>query len=318
MIITGDTFADVLKTAQNMYDLQVKRADENILAIQKVEPCKAMIGFNSSSLNIKTYYRDRAPDPSDEWDAQLEKFKGECAKELARLTALHEANEPIIAHNLKVADRVRVFMKAVGIPDSHGETEYKGRNRMPKTNWIPAGYIGDINRNISTADSYDYAVRAVKDAESKAVEYVRIQKANIAQAERQKAADEAKRKADMVIVHMRVKYGSGIEDDAGEVLDRILDKNQYLRLAHYMSMNRNDWNEGCHYARMGLNGFKPETPLDHEIYDAVQAACDDWQGDGRVFRDMEHNYGEVFALVTDADLMADYNTVNEMWSRDLY
>lgn len=318
MIITGDTFADVLKTAQSMYDLQVKKADDNTLSIQKVEPCKALVYYNSDSLKIKSYYNERNPETSEQWDAQLEKFKEACAKELERLAALHAANEPIIAHNLKVAERIKIFMKASGIPDSRAETEYKGRSRTPKTNWVPAGYMGDISRNVVTSDGYEYAVRSVKDAEIKAIERVKAEKANLAQAERQKAVDEAKRKADMVIVHMRVKYDAGIEDDAGEVLDRILEKNKYLRLAHYMCMNRGDWNEGPSYARQGLAGFTPETTLDHEIYNAVQAACDDWQGDGRVFRDMEHDYGSIFAMVDDADLMADYNTVNDMYQRDRY
>lgn len=322
MIITGDTFADVLKTVQGMYDLQVKKADENTLAIQKVEPCKQLVHFGSDSLNFKSYYSGsgRVPETSDEWDSQLEKFKAECAKELDRLAALHAANEPIIAHNQKVSERIKIFMKATGIPDSRAETDYgTGRRRStPKTNWVPAGYFGDISRNVTLSDGYEHAVRGVKEAEAKAIERVKTAKAALVQAERQKAADEAKRKADMVIVHMRVKYGAGVEDDAGEVLDRILEKNQHLRLAHFMCMNRGDWNEGPSYARQGLAGFKPETALDHEIYDAVQAACDDWQGDGRVFRDMEHNYGTIFALVDDDALMADYNTVNEMYQRERY
>lgn len=318
MIITGDTFADVLKTAQNMYELQVKKADDNTLSIQKVELCKALVYYSSDSLKIKSYYNERNPETSAEWDSQLEKFKESCAKELERLAALHAANEPIISHNLKVAERIKIFMKATGIPDSRAETEYKGRSRTPKTNWVPAGYFGDITRNVVTSDGYEYAVRSVKDADIKATERVKAEKANIAQAERQKAADEAKRKQDMVIVHMRVKYGAGIEDSAGEVLDRILEKNKYLRLAHFMCMNRGDWNEGPSYALQGLAGFTPETTLDHEIYDAVQAACDDWQGDGRVFRDMEHDYGSIFAMVDGVDLMADYNTVNDMFQRDRY
>ena len=313
MIITGDTMADVLKTVQGMYDLQVKKADENTLAIKKVEGCKCQVFYGSDSLKIKSYYSNRDPDTSEQWDAQLEKFKAMCAAELDRLAAVHAANEPIIAHNNKVAEKIRIFMKATGIPDSRAETDYgTGRRRTPKTTWVPAGYIGDISRNVIVADGYESAVRSVKDAEQKAVERVKAEKVKLEQVERQKKVDEAKKKADMVIVHMRVKYGCEVEAEPDDVLSAILEKNKYLHLAHFMQMNRSDWNDGPNYARTGLDGFNPETELDREIYDAVQAACDDWGGDGRVFRDMEHNYGEIYALVNDETLMKDYQAIVEM------
>jgi hypothetical protein len=122
---------------------------------------------------------------------------------------------------------------------------------------------------------------------------------------------EEKRK-EVVLVHLRVKYGADPEDSAKDVLyDHVLPKNKYLRLYHYLLANRGDWSEGYDYAEQGIDGFSIETEEDRRIYDAIRDVIDNSDGfvDGRVFRDMELGYGHIFGLVKDETLMADYNTL---------
>lgn len=310
--LKDDDFKGVLAHVQAMYDLQVKKADDTVFRIQKVEPCNALVQFSSySSLKVKGYWQsERDPETSAEWDSQLAKFNESASAELVRLKSVTEANAAAIANNKTVIERASIYMREVGIPASFSKTEYIGRNRKPTTTSFPAGYITDLNRNATVSDGYDTAVRAVNDAVRQAKEYADKQKAAIAQKEREtQRADEAK-KAEMAIVHMRVKYGCDPGAESRDVLDAILDKDKYLRLAHYMAKNRGDWTDGCDYAETGLNGFDVETEEDKEIHDAVSGACEDWQGDGRVFRDMEFNYGYLFAKVDDG-LMKDYTTVND-------
>ena len=54
---------------------------------------------------------------------------------------------------------------------------------------------------------------------------------------------------------------------AEDILDVILEKDKYLRLAHYLLKNREDWNDGYSYAESGLNGFDVETETDKLIED---------------------------------------------------
>jgi hypothetical protein len=97
------------------------------------------------------------------------------------------------------------------------------------------------------------------------------------------------------------------------LLEAILRKNKYLYLAHYLSLNRGDWNDGYSYADTGLNGFTVETDEDKEIYADVCSYFEDFS-DGRVFRDSVWNYTRLFSMVS-TDLMDDYNKVNEYVER---
>ena len=113
----------------------------------------------------------------------------------------------------------------------------------------------------------------------------------------------------------RVKYTPDEpESDKQEILDAILEKNKYLRLAHYLRMNRGDWTDGYDYAETGLSGFVVETEVDSEIEKDITHHINNWDGDGRIFRDCEYNYNVIFGMVEDEQLMKDYNSVYEMFN----
>jgi len=98
-------------------------------------------------------------------------------------------------------------------------------------------------------------------------------------------------------------------DSERDLLDVILEKDKYLRLGHYLLKNREDWNDGYSYAENGLNGFIVESDEDGLIAADIQNCIDNWDGDGRCFRDCQYNYDHCFSLVKDEQLYKDYQLV---------
>ena len=81
-------------------------------------------------------------------------------------------------------------------------------------------------------------------------------------------------------------------------------------MAHYLQKNRGDWNNGSHYAELGLSEFTVENEIDRKIEDCIQHEIDNFE-DGRQFRDCEWNYDVIFDMVDNAELMTDYEHVSK-------
>ena len=223
-------------------------------------------------------------------------------------------NAEIIEHNKQIAEKVKLIMKTMGIPDSYSERDYNSRARNPKYITRQAGYIGDITRNVSTFDTQYKNIsdqinviktRINKWADDK-IKAIRAEEAS-KKAEREK---DAKVK---LLAAMCGKYGiDALEEDYYDLLDEILRRNKYLHLAHHLLRNRNDWNEGPDRAEYDLSQFKIENEVDQKIYESIQEDIEDWQGDGRVFRDGEYGYDIIFGMCDD-DLMSDYQKLTEIF-----
>lgn len=101
-------------------------------------------------------------------------------------------------------------------------------------------------------------------------------------------------------------FTSGIPTDS-EMMNAILYQDKYLYLAHYMEKNRSDWSDNHNYAEIGLSGFKVENAVDQDIHNEIQGAIDNWEGDGRIFRDLPTwDYSKIYSLVG-KDILADYS-----------
>lgn len=137
-------------------------------------------------------------------------------------------------------------------------------------------------------------------------------------ADKRKAEDLAKeqkaKEKERVLGYFVMKYGLDMNSDAGDILDHLLGKNKYLRLAHYLQMNRSDWSDGYNYAETGLNGFKIENDMDNEIYDEIEGIIGNDDVDGRYFRDCQYNYDYIFSLVQkeNPELLKDYVVISEI------
>jgi hypothetical protein len=220
----------------------------------------------------------------------------------------HQQNRDIRTSNAATHEMIFKILERVGISKSYygykssrssqkSEMYYNFPSEISKQ--IPTHYsdnkLDDTKKEKlkSFNDIYDREVRKIRE--------VRIQKEK----------EEKQKRENKVLALLLAKYDLDLEDEWSDLMDAIIKKNKYLRLGHYLYMNRCDWNDGYSYAKSGLQGFKCESELDNDIYDDIQGYIDNWDGDGRVFRDCKYNYDYLFGLVEDADLFKDYETVRE-------
>ena len=170
--------------------------------------------------------------------------------------------------------------------------------------WLPCddGYT-------SVQGDYNAYLKRINEWESKKRSEVEEKKREEEKA--QKAKDEQ-----MQLAVLIAKYKLPHTADVQDILIAILDQDRYLRLAHYLLMNRNDWNDGYSYARNGIDGFVPVTEKDKLMIETLSDFLNDLRErgeiDGRYFRDCEYNYTYIFGLIEDVELRADYDAVYRM------
>jgi hypothetical protein len=202
------------------------------------------------------------------------------------------------------------LLKRIGISDTY--YGYKS-NRSSKKESLHYSWnseiSGQIPRGYSTNTVYDLIKRHKES----------IQK--IYDTEMKKIADEAKKKEEekktkeqnKKLALLLAKYDLDLNCEWSDLLDAVVEKNKYLRLGYYLEKNRNDWNEGYSYAETGLNGFNTETELDQEIYEDIQSCIDNWDHDGRVFRDCKYCYSELYGIASEQapDIYKDFEVIRE-------
>jgi len=309
------TLPEILQHIQGLYDFQKKKADDTIPKVMKLEPIPSGYTFYGSSLKVgKSYYNSsgRAPETLAEHEQAVESYLKTLDEAEVKVKELIEKNAPAIENNKLIREKVSLIMRELGVPGTYQERDWKSKARMPKYNTFTAGYVGDLGRNVPVSDSGGIALSAIAKARTDAKAWVETKRKELAAKEAAAAKLKEEDRKQKVLVHMRVKYGCDPEDSAGDILDKILEKNKYLHLAHYLLQTRNDWSEGFGSAEYGINHFKVETEEDQQIWDSLNEILEDedMDRDGRVFRDTEYGYDYVFGLVEDESLMADYNTIS--------
>ena len=284
------------------------RADDSIPVIKDdIEQCSKITGDLycdiSSYENRDTYYSSkRSPDEVFKYVSDLLDGKVKLVEEL------HAKNIPSIENNKIVRDKLEKLLKSIGIPDSIRERDYKSRARFPKYISVPAGYKKDIV-NIVVSDGYEGTLNDIQRKREQLKTWVDAKKLVVQKEkeENEKKELEVKRIRQFGIVASR--YGLTENDSERDLLDVILEKDKYLRLGHYLLKNREDWNDGYSYAENGLNGFIVESDEDGLIAADIQDCIDNWDFDGRIFRDCVYNYDHCFSLVKDEQLYKDYQLV---------
>jgi hypothetical protein len=232
----------------------------------------------------------------------------ELAAARAKDVAAHEKNLPAIENNKLIAARVEALMVEIGMPKSWTERDTKSRSRYPKSITHEAGWMGDIRRNCRTDDSFASATTAYERTLKEYQAYADRAKEEDAQAaskaQRERDAVLAKRKTDMELAAMLLRYELPIESSWSDVLDHLCDKDQRLNLAVAMQRTRGDWSEGPYRVDGALGSFKIETTEDKDIAADIVSCLHDFE-DGRVFRDTTWNYDRLFASITDQQLVED-------------
>lgn len=221
---------------------------------------------------------------------------------------LHAKNIPSIENNKIVREKLEKLLKSIGIPDSIRERDTKSRARFPKYISISAGYKKDI-ASIVISDGYESTLDSVKRKREQLKTWVDTKKLVVQKEKEEKEKKELEVKRIRQFGMIASRYGLTENDTENDLLDKILEKDKYLRLGHYLLKNREDWNDGYSYAECGLGGFNIESEEDKLIAADIQEAINNWDGDGRVFRDGYGSYDHCFSLIKDEQLYKDYQLV---------
>jgi hypothetical protein len=162
-----------------------------------------------------------------------------------------------------------------------------------------------MDRMIRFSDGYDAAKRGLKDTEDRLSKEYKTLISAIEKAEKEEAQKAQAKEDLMELARMQVKYGNFEWQD---LLDKVLEKDKYLRLGHFLLRNREDWDDGPYYAKTGIYGFVVEDAVDQMISDEIWGLVNDWDGDGRCFRNCQSNYDYLFGIAN-ADLYKDYELI---------
>lgn len=232
-------------------------------------------------------------------------------KEFEACKKVHEENLKAIANNTNIKSALFKLLENLGVRKTY--TNYNTRSHKSKSyNWPR-----ELGEFIPTSDNWDSVQSWYKSA---------IDRANKIKSEeedkRQAKLDEAERekvrtdKIKMMGI-LANKYDLDLDANQDDILEKMCILNKYLGLAHGLLENREDWSDGPESASYALRNFKIETPLDQEIYDSIAPYVCDWCGDGRIYRDMEWNYGRIFKMVEESNpsLYSDYQKLMEIYIR---
>ncbi len=279
-----------------------------IQKIMPIEVCGNVSSCQSSPSGYAAYMtgHSRAATESPKAVASHALRQLEAAR--AKDVAAHEKNLPAIENNKVIRMRITALMDEIGMPKRWSERDLKSRSSYPKTIGHDAGYITDLAREVRIDDSFDNAtatyerlLKAYNDYSARAEK-----EAAEAQAKRDGEAAVAleKRKADMELATILLRYSLPIVSTWEDVLEALCAKHQRLDLAVAMRQTRGDWSDGPYRVRHALDRFQIETTEDKDIANDILECLEDFE-DGRVFRDTKWSYDALFASVPDQQLVAD-------------
>ena len=219
--------------------------------------------------------------------------------------SMKEANQAAIKNNQVVYDSLRKLIAAIGIPSSYNKIVNR---RSYKTESVSYDWTDGLWRLVPTYDGWPDVQRTYDQKIADIVKWEGELAAKAEAEKRQSELDAQNIEKIKVLGVLADRYGLPITATYEEILDAILSKDKYLALGHSLRLNRGDWSEGPYHARCGLDRFDVVSDIDHAIYKELRDLIDDWQGDGRCFRDAEYCYDNLFSMV-DPQLFADYTKI---------
>lgn len=237
----------------------------------------------------------------------------------ARDCAIHANNALAIESNRAMRVRLTEIMKAAGIADGYSVRDEKSRSRFLRTKRLEAGYIADLARTFPVNDGFGLAEQTYRGRLESYGRQRKLAEEFDRQQERDAAAVVERRRADMQLAMLLIRYGLDVGAGWWEVGETLSGRNKYLDLALAMEDCRADWSEGCDGVAAALDRFTIEDDRDKEIAtDAARgvASFADGDGDGRVFRDMRWSYDTLYPLVADQQLVTDARLVRAHRRRD--
>ena len=246
-----------------------------------------------------------------QWDSALETWKTDNKETF-------EYNKTVAEHNQLQYERISTIMDTIGVPKVFSRSFYKtSRSRKMTTERKSAQWPSEIRDVLPSNCGYERILKQIQDKrdsiERFGEKWIKDNSDRLRKEAEEKRAKEKEQRKLKVLAGLCVKYSLDLESEPCDILDSILDQDKYLHLAHYLLMNRNDWNDGYSYAESGLNGFTVESDKDQDIEDCIQSCIDTQENgdiDGRIFRDCKFSYDVLFSM-SDEKVLEDYNLINE-------
>jgi len=296
-----EVFEKVLSDLKAQVQILKTKADETTGKIMPVKECSYLDHSSVEWYKPDRYWRP----PTAEEVAGI--ARDAANKAMSEAEEIHKENIPAIENNKALIEKIKLIMQNIGIPSTYTHSYYKSNRSREKTREThSAGYLDDIRRSIPISDGYE-TVKRDHDSFLKAIDkYEADQKQIEVARQREREKKEKEEKAVKQLAALVLKYGLPYESSWSDLLNKMLSMNKYLHLAHWLNRNREDWSDGYSYAKVGINNFKVENEQDREILDSLLALIgENWDGDGRVFRDTKWNYDALYSLVPE-DLRSDF------------
>jgi hypothetical protein len=204
--------------------------------------------------------------------------------------AVRERNKIASENNRNIKEALIILMTNLGFSETTRQRKTRSSYKLEtvKAQWRDYLDLAPIDLDGGRID--DIYKRWCEQIEKKKKETTEKHEAD----KRKREADEKEKDKLKLLVTIGIKYDQDFRD-IDDAIQYILSKDKYLHLAYYLEKNRGDWSDGCDYARIGLGGFKIDTPEDHLIFKEITDLCEDFE-DGRCFRDCEWNYGRLFEM----------------------
>jgi hypothetical protein len=261
-------------------------------------------------------YKDIRGDET--WEFYQFSYNSEKSKDnfLTILNAIEELDSVTDEENIKASqinthtrDVVMKMLNDIGVPTK--KYEYK-TSRARNKEWVSCAWTYEIQ---SAFSMYSSNILSTKNKLIEMFDKLYKTDQDKRREEENKKQQEIQRKEnDRQLAYMLSKYELDITSDWEDLQYAIIRQNKYLYLAHFLMMNRGDWNDGYSYARTGLGGFKVETEQDKEIFDCINNIATTYEDvDGRYFRDCTWNYDALYGIVKEQNpaLYEDYQKVRE-------
>lgn len=263
--------------------------DQKALVCGKLMPV-ADYPIGSIMTNVRSY---QSPDQAG---LEIEAIYQKCL-------ALKAANQAAIKNNMLVYDSLRKLITAIGIPSSYNKIV---NNRSRRMKIVACDWVDGLKASIPMQDKWE----EFQNTYNEKMKEISDWKKQIVNCERHRQQEEQKNKWRERVAMLADKYGLPISSDANEVLEVIFNRSKYMALADAMIRNRIDWSDGPDIVRSELRHFAVENDIDKLIYECLSNCVNNWDGDGRVFRDCEYNYNKLFSMA-DKSLFDDYKILVE-------
>lgn len=226
--------------------------------------------------------------------------------------SIGEENKQAAAHNLQVLEKLKAIIAAMGIPTTVRRRKPKSRSWATET--VTCDWFAEMQMAFPLSDGWQRIEDRHKEKLEAIAQWEKQDEAAKRTAQLQREEQERKDKYTRLAASMATRYGLTPIAEPDDVFNAVLEADKYLRLAYWLQRNRGDWNEGPHYASVGLRTFTEEDDRDRAVVECVSGDIDDWCGDGRIFRDNEWNYGRLFEIAGERNpqAMADYTALSEV------